>query len=304
MQLIPVTTGLQFPEGPIAMADGSVILVEIRRKTLSRVTPDGTVSVVADLGGGPNGAAIGPDGRAYVCNNGGLGWIDLDGGVMVPHGAAADYAGGCIQAVDLETGAVEILYTKCDGRPLSAPNDIVFDSQGGFWFTDLGKENDATRDYGALYYAKTDGSFISRQRDRLSWPNGCGLSPDGQTLYVAETWTGRLWAYDILEAGVLKAPEVSYMPGRLILTLPGYQPFDSLAVQQDGDVCVATGVNGRITIIAPNGDQKDVPVPDFITTNICFGGADMKDAWITASSTGILYKTRWETAGLKLAFNG
>ena len=63
--------GLRFPEGPIAMPDGSVILVEIERQTLSRVHPDGAVSVLAGLGGGPNGAAIGPDGRCYVCNNGG-----------------------------------------------------------------------------------------------------------------------------------------------------------------------------------------------------------------------------------------
>ena len=58
-----VTTGLQFPEGPVALADGSTLVVEIRRGTLSRVGADGVVTVVADLGGGPNGAAIGPDGE-------------------------------------------------------------------------------------------------------------------------------------------------------------------------------------------------------------------------------------------------
>ena len=303
MSLEVVATGLQFPEGPIAMADGSVLVVEIRRRTLSRVSPDGQITVVAHLGGGPNGAAIGPDGRVYVCNNGGLGWIDLDGGLMVPHGAASDHAGGTIQAVDLTTGAVETLYTECDGRPLSAPNDIVFDSQGGFWFTDLGKENATTRDYGAIYYAKTDGGYISRQRDRISWPNGCGLSPDGKTLYVAETWTCRLWAYDLSGPGVLQPAAAAYLPGRHVLTLPDYLPFDSLAVQADGDVCVATGINGGITVVAPTGEASHVPVPDFVTTNICFGGADMKDAWITGSSTGTLFKTRWAEPGLKLAFN-
>ena len=58
-----ITSGLRFPEGPIAMPDGSIILVEIERQTLSRVSPNGEVTVVAVLGGGPNGAAIGPDGR-------------------------------------------------------------------------------------------------------------------------------------------------------------------------------------------------------------------------------------------------
>jgi gluconolactonase len=303
MSLEVVATGLQFPEGPIAMTDGSVLLVEIRRQTLSRVSPDGQITVVAHLGGGPNGAAIGPDGRVYVCNNGGLGWVDLDGGLMVPHRAASDYAGGSIQAVDLTTGAVETLYVKCDGRPLSAPNDIVFDSHGGFWFTDLGKENETTRDYGAIYYAKTDGSFISRQRDRISWPNGCGLSPDEKTLYVAETWTCRLWAYDLSAPGVLEPAAAAYLPGRHVLTLADYLPFDSLAVQANGDICVATGINGGVTVVTPSGEANHVPVPDFVTTNICFGGADMKDAWITGSSTGNLFKTRWAEPGLKLAFN-
>ena len=71
MNIELICEGLQFPEGPIAMADGSIILVEIQRKTLTRVTPDGKRETIADLGGGPNGAAIGPDGAVYVTNNGG-----------------------------------------------------------------------------------------------------------------------------------------------------------------------------------------------------------------------------------------
>ena len=70
MQMQAVTDGLRFPEGPVAMADGSVLLVEMRRGTLTRVTPDGRRETIAHLGGGPNGAAIGPDGACYVCNNG------------------------------------------------------------------------------------------------------------------------------------------------------------------------------------------------------------------------------------------
>ena len=302
MQLETVATGLQFPEGPIALSDGSILLVEIRRQTLTKVAPTGETTVVARLGGGPNGAAIGPDGRVYICNNGGFAWVDLGHGVMAPHGKADDYAGGSIQVVDLATGAVETLYVECDGRLLSSPNDLVFDSQGGFWFTDLGKDHETSHDHGAVYYASIDGGFISRQRDKVAWPNGCGLSPDEKTLYVSETWTGRLWAFDLAEPGVLKTAE-AFMPGRPILTMPGYQPFDSLAVQANGDICVATCINGGVSIISPSGDIQHVPVPDFVTTNICFGGADMKNAWITGSATGTLFKARWSEAGLKLAFN-
>src|SRR5262245_14262207 len=122
-----IATGLQFPEGPVALPDGSVLVVEIRRGTLTRVAPDGRTSIVARTGGGPNGAAIGPDGKVYVCNNGGFEWHDL-AGLTVPGNQPHDYSGGRIQRVDLDTGKVEDVYTACDGRPLRGPNDLVFDT--------------------------------------------------------------------------------------------------------------------------------------------------------------------------------
>ena len=135
MSLQQVTEGLQFPEGPVAMADGSVIVVEIRRGTLTRVLPDGRKETIAHLGGGPNGAAIGPDGACYVCNNGDA-WAWQEGEGHLPDGPpASPYKTGYIQRVDLRTGRFATLYDQCDGKPLNSPNDLVFDSTGGFWFT-------------------------------------------------------------------------------------------------------------------------------------------------------------------------
>src|ERR1700750_2942468 len=88
-----VPEGLQFPEGPVAMADGSVLIVEIRRQTVSRVLPDGKVEVVAKTGGGPNGLAIGPDGALYICNNGGFEWYEA-AGTHIPGHKPHDYIGG------------------------------------------------------------------------------------------------------------------------------------------------------------------------------------------------------------------
>jgi gluconolactonase len=303
MNIELVTGGLSFPEGPIAMADGSIILVEIRRGTLSRVARDGTISVIAELGGGPNGAAIGPDGAVYVCNNGGRFVFNEIEGLVFPGVAPEAHKGGSIQRIDLSTGEFTTLYTEVGGWPLWAPNDIVFDSDGGFWFTDHGRNDGRTLQLGGLFYARIDGSSIRRIRGGMISPNGVGLSPDEKTVYVADTTLGRLWGFALSAPGVLGA-QPAYQYGAVIANLSGYQMVDSLAVEAGGNVCVATLMNGGITVITPEGETEHIAFPDLMTTNICFGGPDMRDAWITCSSTGKLFKTRWPRPGLKLAFNG
>src|SRR4051795_13722124 len=207
MEFRTITEGLEFPEGPVALADGSVLLVEIAAGALTRVAPDETKSVVAELGGGPNGAAIGPDGKCYVCNNGGFSWHKDDRNFLRPTGRAEDYATGRIEQVDIETGVTRVLYDSCDGVPLKGPNDIVFDAAGGFWFTDLGKTYGRLMDRGAVYYARIDGSLIREVIFPILTPNGIGLSPDGRTLYVSETETSRIWSYPITGEGeVAKEP--------------------------------------------------------------------------------------------------
>ena len=297
-----ITSGLEFPEGPIAMRDGSVLVVEIKRGTLTRVRPDGAKETVAETGGGPNGAAIGPDGKVYICNNGGFEWHDF-GGMPMPGDQPADYTGGSIQRVDLETGAVESVYSECDGIPLKGPNDIVFDSQGGFWFTDLGKSRPRESDRTGIFYALPDGSSIREMVFPLVTPNGIALSPDQSRVYVAETQTGRVYYWDLEGPGQIRPNPLSPNQGSLLAGLPGLQLLDSMAVDADGNVCVATIINGGITVISPDGSSVDhVPMPDLMTTNICFGGPGLRTAYITLSATGRLVSIQWRTAGLKLAF--
>src|SRR5438477_4424047 len=178
MEFRTLAEGLQFPEGPVALADGSVLLVEIAAGTLTRIAPDGTKSVVATTGGGPNGAAIGPDGRCYVCNNGGFEW-HREAGRIRPLVQAKDYSGGRIERIHLQTGTVEVLYRACGDIPLKGPNDLVFDAHGGIYFTDLGKRRVRDMDVGAVYYAKADGSSIVEVAHPMMTPNGIGPSPDG-----------------------------------------------------------------------------------------------------------------------------
>lgn len=301
-RLREIATGLAFPEGPIAMPDGSVVLVEIRRGTLTRVLPSGELEVVADLGGGPNGAALGPDGRVYVCNNGGFQWHERNG-VFLPGEQPEDYAGGSIQAVDLEGHSVETLYTECDGIPLKGPNDLVFDSSGGFWFTDHGKQRSRDRDRTGVFYAQPDGSSIQELIFPVESPNGIGLSPDQDRLYVAETPTARVFYWDLDGPGSIDVNPRSPNGGHFLAGLPGLQMFDSLAVDGDGNVCVATLINGGVTVISPAGEiLEHVATGDPLTTNICFGGEDLSTAYITLSASGRLVTIDWPRPGLQLAF--
>ncbi|HEX4776696.1 MAG TPA: SMP-30/gluconolactonase/LRE family protein [Acidimicrobiia bacterium] len=301
MDVREIATGLAFPEGPVALSDGSFLVVEIRRGTLTRVTPDGGVDVVADLGGGPNGAAIGPDGAVYVCNNGGFTWTRL-GDIHVPldlktgSNEPPEFGGGWIERVDLATGASTVLYRECDGHRLCSPNDIVFDATGGFWFTDLGKTRARDVDRGGLYYAQPDGSSIVEAAYGLWGPNGVGLSPGGDRVYVAESFTGRLVAWDLDGPGRVRTPR-----GTCVAATRSH--FDSLAVEADGTV-VAAALPDGLCAISPDGARVDyTALPDPLTTNVCFAGDDARTAYVTLSGTGRLVALDWPRPGLRLAFN-
>jgi gluconolactonase len=291
-----LASGLEFPEGPIVLPDGSVILVEMRRQTLSRVTPNGQVEIIAELDGGPNGAAMGPDSLIYVANNGGPEWMTDGQGNSLPLSPAGG-SHGSIQVVEPRSGNVRILYDRCDGRPIGSPNDLVFDDHGGFWFTDFGTYRPgSSTNPGGVYYARADGSRIERKIFPLEHPNGIGLSPDGSRLYVAETPTGRCLAYDLEAPGVLAADGGSH-----VLALLGGQFLDSLAVDGAGHVCVATVVTGAVSDIWPDGSRVDqYLLPDPMVTNVCFGGPELATAFATLSLRGRLVAFDWPRPGLRL----
>jgi gluconolactonase len=287
--------GLGFPEGPVAMPDGSVIVAEITNGCLSRVAADKEISRVADVGGGPNGAAVGPDGALYVCNNGGL--------------ARQKSAPPSIQRVDLATGAVEVLYTECDGRPLAAPNDLVFDATGHFWFTDfIG---------GAIYYADPEGTSVTCALRGVPSPNGIGLAPDGAVLYWAQTYSRQVHRRRLIGPGqVVASPryEVQTLmrgeipdPWTLVVGLPGTKELDSLAIDSSGAVCVGTLLDSGVTVVDPeDGTYATHTLPaglaDGAVTNICFGGPDLQTAYLTCSLTGRLISCHWTRPGLQLAY--
>jgi gluconolactonase len=266
---------------------------------MKRLLPSGKIEVIAEIDGSPNGAALGPDGLIYVTNNGGLTW--LPDGRPAPFTKPEDYIGGSIQRVDLTTGRLETLFKSCDGVDLCAPNDLVFDRHGGIWFTDLGKRYQTQMDYGALYYIEPGLAKITRVFSGLLPLNGVALSPDESTVYFSETPTARLWSYVIqkpLLGETAKRPKAQCVAG-----FGGLRFVDSIGVEESGNICVATLLEGSITVVSPSGEIVEVvSTGDKATTNICFGGNDMRTAFITLSGVGHIVKTKWARAGLPLNF--
>jgi gluconolactonase len=290
-----VTQGLKFPEAPVVMRDGSVLFVQIEARQVSRLKPDGSVALVAQLDGGPNGLAIGPDKALYVANDGGRFTFNRRGAFNFPGAAPPDHTGGSIQRIELGTGKAVTLYDSCDGKRLVAPDDLVFDRRGGMWVSDLGKvKGDA-----GLYYALPDGKGIRQVKGGMNAPNGIGLSPDGRQLHVSE---GRqLWTFDIAGPGVL-GPSTSY-PNAAHAMLRERSIADSLKVLADGKVAVCTLIAGGISIFDAAGATEFIQFDDPMTTNLAFGGADMRDAWVTSSGLGRMVRVRWPYAGLKPAYS-
>jgi gluconolactonase len=297
-----ITTGLGFPEGPVYMRDGTVLVVEMKHGRITRVHPDGRKETVAEPGGSPNGLAIGPDGALYVCNSGGWDYYEIGDFTIPQTELPAHHSGGRIERIDLATGAVTVLYTECDGNPLIGPNDLVFDAQGGIWFTDHGRREGRVQHIGGIYYAQPDGSSIREVVFPSDSPNGIGLSPDGTRLYAAETHTGRVYFWNVTGPGEVER-NAAGAAGALLCGLPGMQLFDSLGIDGDGNVVVATLVTGALTVISPAGEILDqVPLGDPMVTNVCFGGDDLRTAYATLSATGRLVSFPWPRPGLALNY--
>lgn len=293
--------GLQFPEGPIAFADGSLLCVEIARGTLSRIGADGAVSVAAKLGGGPNGAAIGPDGACYVVNNGGLTFATRRGR-LIPTGVPTNFVSGSVQRVDRPSFGVTTLYTHVGGWPLKGPNDLVFDTFDSFWFTDSGKSYARTRDQGGVYWARPDGSDIREIVYPLLTPNGIALSPDRRTLYVALTLSRQIVSFEITGPGLL-AQQDGKPRMTLVASLGGDFILDSMCVEADGTLVVAAVFAGKLLRIAPTGAVIDaISVPDPGVSNAAFGGPDLRTLYVTLSQTGRIAALRWPAPGLKLLY--
>lgn len=282
--------GHQFPEGPIVDKDGTLYICELARGTVTKITTDGESTVLAEMAGSPNGIAFGPDRAIYVCNGGGR-WV--------PRGSTDCSEGpgdhpGLLQRLELD-GSYITLISEIDGVPLNAPNDIVFDPEGNFYFTDpIWQVTQGNVEPGTICFSTLDGQ-AKRLHTGMAYPNGIALSPDAKTLIVAETYTAKLLAFAITAPGEIGKP-------REFATLRDGAWPDGLCVDAEGRVITTGHGVAALQVFPPDGgaQEDEIPMEEPYATNICFGGEGFRQIYATHSGSGRIVSVEWKTPGLVL----
>ena len=260
------------------MADGTVLVVEIGRKTVDRVHPDGTVEVIAEPGGGPNGLAIGPDGAVYVCNSGGFGMHDMGGLTVTDLHAAGRLLGRTDRARRsghrrVQRAVRRVRRTLVDRAQRSGVRRHRWLLVHRPW------------EMAATPSARTEGCTTrvptarrsARWRTRSSRRTAWGSHPTDGGCTSRRRLPPRVHAWDLTGPGEIDTSGPFGAHGVAVCGLPGYQFLDSLGVDSAGNVVVGTLVNGGLTVIAPSGEiLEHVALPDPIVTNVCFGGDERR----------------------------
>jgi gluconolactonase len=283
-------TGFQFPEGPSFDNDGNLFIAELAAGRVSKMAPDGTWQVFADLGGSPNGTAFGPDGHLYVCNNGGW-WAPEESTGNLPGKGGQQPK---IQRLTLG-GDVEDVVVEIDGRPLNSPNDLCFDASGNYYFTDpIWPNDEGIVIPGDICFVSSTGD-ARRVHTGLIYPNGLAVFEDQSTLVVAESGTGRLVAFDLPSPGVLTNERTFGWLG--IGVIP-----DGMCLDSTGRLLVCGHGSGKIHVFPGEGGLRllTVEIDDKDVTNVCFGGPDFSTLYITASDHGQIITVPWDVPGMKL----
>ena len=281
--------GLRFPEGPVFDADGNLYVVELAAGRVTRFTPDGERSTLAEMGGSPNGLAFGADGNLYVCNGGGR-WA---AGACTDHEEGPGDGPGLLQRLSVD-GSFETIVAEIDGVPLNSPNDICADADGNLWFTDPSWPDENGVEPGSICFTTPDGDAV-RAHTGLVYPNGIGITPGGDRLVVAESGKGRLVSFPILGPGRLGERENYGYLGRG--TVPDGFCFDS-----SGRVICAGHGTWKLFVFPPGGGELEqtIEMQDKDVTNLCFGGTEFSTLFVTESDQGRIATIEWERPGLEL----
>jgi gluconolactonase len=262
-----------FLEGPAFDSAGNLFIVDIAWGRIIKIAPDGAMTVVAEYDGEPNGMKVMADGSLMV----------------------ADYKHGLMR-IDPATGAVQEHCTRYRLERFKGVNDLTVAADGAIWFTDQGQTGlqDPT---GRIFRLDPKGD-LSLVLDGIPSPNGLVLSPDERILYIGVTRGNAVWRMPIMpDGGPSKV-------GIFVQLSGGLGGPDGLALTDAGGVVVAHAGLGCVWIFSAIGKPLyRVQCPQgLMTTNIAFGGPDMRDLYITESATGQILKARLPVPGKVITY--
>ena len=214
---------------------------------------------------------------------------------------ACEMMGHRIVEMDSTGKVLRVAAGEYDGKRLDGPNDMALDRKGGFYFTDsqfIGKEQ-KMQDKPAVYYVKKSGT-VTRVVDDVVFPNGIALSPDGKTLYLANTQGKYLLAYDVAAGGALSSrrnfAELE-LSKENIAKKSEMSGADGVAVDRAGNVYVATTQGIGVQVFDKTGKHLgniSCPAP---TNNVAFGGMDLRTLYVSAKDG--IYSIRTRSAGFR-----
>ncbi|MFV0306723.1 MAG: SMP-30/gluconolactonase/LRE family protein [Desertimonas sp.] len=271
-----VARGLQFPEGPV-WHDDSLLITEIVGGRIARWRPGSgeETDVIAETGGGPNGATLGPDGALYVTQNGGMfSEVRVEPGIV---------------RVDLADGSWDYVATEVAGRRLGAPNDLAFGPDGRLWFTDPNGPDDPSKNQNpGRLFAFDVASGVGELIRELGpvFPNGIAFDPAGRLLWT-ESFTRQVVAGDGDETSTL-------------LVLPERHYPDGFCVGADGTLYVGATYAHCVAVVRDGEIVDRLPCGDAMITNCCFGGPDGRTLYATDSRRGLIWAVELDGPGLPL----
>ena len=254
-----IADGFGFTEGPAVDCGGNLYFTDEKGDTVHKLTPAGALLTVLENTGQGTGLYVDKDCNLLLCEQ--------------------DKAFHRLVSLDSNFG-ITVLADEYDGKPLNAPNDVWVHPGGGIYFTDPNWTD--SDDPGRVYYMTPDRSQLIPVIEDLDVPNGVVGSLDGKSLYVTDGRINHTYVYSIGPDGTLSGKKQFAGEGE-----------DGMTVDVRGNVYITTG---GISVYNRDGEKiETIEVPES-TSNICFGGVDMRTLYITAQTS--LYAIRMNVRGL------
>jgi gluconolactonase len=293
-----MAAGVAFLEGPAVDAEGNVFFSDIQGSRILKLDKMGVVTTFREDSGRTNGNTFDKEGRLISC----------EGAENGPGGRRR------VVRTDMNTGKIDVLTERYEGKRYNSPNDVVVDPAGRVWFTDPLYAPDRSimeLDHESVYRIDMDGK-VTRvvTQPAIGRPNGLAITPDGKTLYLVDSnyirpdLSRRIWGFDILPDGSLTKQRVVFDFGR-------GRGGDGMRLDSTGNLWVAAGIAAPRTpnesadvptgvyILSPGGELLGrIPIGEDVLTNLAFGGPDKKTLYITAGKT--LFKIQTAVAGYSL----